>query len=82
MEAITVASNGQVTLGQDVLDHLGIQPGDTVDVDKLPNGQVSLRARPTGKIQDFFGCLAGKSDVVLTIEEMNEVIARGWSGEL
>ena len=27
-----------------------------------------------------YGMLAGKTDVVATIEEMNEAIARGWAG--
>jgi hypothetical protein len=33
------------------------------------------RARPKGSWEDFFGCLAGKSNIKLTIEEMNDAIA-------
>ena len=35
--------------------------------------------RPSGKINDFFGLLAGKTKRVATIEEMNEAAARGWA---
>ena len=33
-------------------------------------------------LEKFIGCLAGKSDKVLTIEEMNEIAAAGWAGKL
>ena len=35
------------------------------------------RARPKGSWNDFIGCLAGKKNVRLTIEEMNEGIGAG-----
>lgn len=37
--------------------------------------------RPAGTIDGFIGRLAGKTDTVLTIDEMNEVAAGGWAGE-
>jgi len=41
----------------------------------LPGGEFRGRAaRKKGKIEDVFGMLAGKTDVKLTIEEMNEAI--------
>jgi len=41
----------------------------------LPGGEFRWRAvRKTGSISDFVGCLAGKTDVKLTIEEINEAI--------
>jgi antitoxin PrlF len=36
--------------------------------------------RPAGKIEDFFGILAGKTKKVATIEEINEAAAAGWAG--
>ena len=83
MATLSVTSRGQVTIRKEVLNHLGIQPGGKIELDLLPDGRAGLRAaRPTGSIEDFFGCLAGESDVVLTIDEINEVIAKGWAGEL
>ena len=32
-------------------------------------------------LEAFIGCLAGKTDKVLTIEEMNKIAAAGWAGE-
>jgi antitoxin PrlF len=83
MTTLTVTTKGQVTLRKDLLRHLGVEPGQQVEVDKLPGGQISVRAaRPTGSIDDFIGLFAGKSDRVISIEEMNEIIAAGWAGEL
>jgi len=82
MTTLTVTARGQVTFRKDVLNHLGIQPGDKIELDKLPDGRLELRAaRPEGKISAIFGLLAGKTDKVATIEEMNEAIAAGWAGE-
>lgn len=47
-------------------------------------GQVTQvkAARPTGNISDAFGSLkAKKKGRTLSIEDMNEVIARGWAGK-
>jgi bifunctional DNA-binding transcriptional regulator/antitoxin component of YhaV-PrlF toxin-antitoxin module len=83
MATLTVTARGQVTFRKDVLRHLGIKPGEKIQVNLLPNGQAVLKAaRPTGTIDDFFGVLAGKTKKVATIEEMNEAIARGWAGKL
>lgn len=77
-----VTAKGQVTLKRELLQHLGIKPGDRIAFDKVADGELRVRAvKPNGSISDVFGMLAGKSDRVLTIEEMNEVIAAGWAGE-
>ena len=77
MATLTVTSRGQVTFRKEVLRHLGIKPGEKLEIDLLPGGQAALRpARKKGKIEDFFGCLARKTNVKLTIEEMNDAIAK------
>ena len=81
MHTLTITARGQVTFRKEVLNHLGIKPGDRIQLDLLPEGQASLKAaQPTGTIEDFFGCLADSTDVVATIEEINEAAARGWAG--
>jgi bifunctional DNA-binding transcriptional regulator/antitoxin component of YhaV-PrlF toxin-antitoxin module len=81
MTTLTVTSRGQVTFRKKVLQHLGIKPGEKIALDLLPDGRGLLRAaKPSGKIEDFFGVLAGKTKKVVTIEEMNEAAARGWAG--
>lgn len=82
MAILTVTSRGQVTFRKDVLQHLGIRPGERIELDKLPDGRVSLKAvRPSGKIDNFLGLLAGKSKKVATIEEINEAAAMSWAGK-
>ena len=79
---LTVTAKGQVTLRKEVLRHLGVGPGQKVEVDMLPNGRIQLRAKPAGSIEDFIGCAYRPGTKPLTIEEINEIIAKGWAGEL
>jgi AbrB family looped-hinge helix DNA binding protein len=83
MSTLTVTAKGQVTLRKDLLEHLGVHPGDKISIEKLPGGRVEVRAvRPTGKISDAFGLLKAKrKGRSLSIEQMNDVIARGWAGK-
>lgn len=81
MSTLTVTAKGQVTLRKDVLQHLGVQPGDKITVDKLPDGRIEVKAaRPAGAISDVFGMLKKKKRTSLSIEEINEIAARGWAG--
>ncbi|MCP3732197.1 AbrB/MazE/SpoVT family DNA-binding domain-containing protein [Sphingomonas sp. MG17] len=83
MNAITISAKGQVTLRKELLQHLGVRPGDKISLDRLPNGELRVRAvRPLGKIDGFFGSLKREGQRSISIEEMNEVIAKGWAGEL
>jgi AbrB family looped-hinge helix DNA binding protein len=83
MSTLTVTAKGQVTLRKDLLDHLGVQPGERINVDKLPDGRIEVKAaRPAGNISDVFGSLkAKKKGRTLSIEDMNKVIAQGWAGK-
>jgi bifunctional DNA-binding transcriptional regulator/antitoxin component of YhaV-PrlF toxin-antitoxin module len=82
MGTLTVTAKGQVTLRKDLLTHLGVQPGEQVTVDKLPNGRIEVKAaRPAGKISDVFNLLRNKKRRSLTIEEMNKIAARSWAGK-
>ena len=81
MATLTVTARGQVTFRKDVLRHMGIEPGEKIELDKLPDGRVTLRAkRPAGTIDGFLGLLAGKRRKIASIDEINEASARGWSG--
>jgi AbrB family looped-hinge helix DNA binding protein len=82
MSKLTVTAKGQVTLRKDLLEHLGLRPGERVSVEKLPDGRIEMRAaRPTSKISDVFGSLKRKGGPTLSIEEMNKIIADGWAGK-
>ena len=80
MSTLAVTAKGQVTLPKDLLQHLGVRPGDKITVDKLPDGRLEVRAvRSAGAISDVFGVLKRKTGASLSIEEINEIAARGWS---
>ncbi len=82
MSTLTVTAKGQVTLRKDLLKHLGVNPGEKITVDKLPDGRIEVKAaRPAGKISDAFGFLKKKDGPSLSIEEMTELAARGWAGK-
>ena len=81
MATLTVTARGQVTFRRDVLQHLGIRPGEKIELDKLPNGRVALKAaRPAGAIDGFLGLLAGKTRKVATLDEINDAASAGWAG--
>jgi bifunctional DNA-binding transcriptional regulator/antitoxin component of YhaV-PrlF toxin-antitoxin module len=76
MAIVSTTSRGQVTLRKEIFQHVGIRPGEKLEIELLPGGEFRGRAvrKKTGKIEDVFGMLAGKTDVKLTIEEMDEAI--------
>ena len=82
MITLTVTSKGQVTLRRDVLEHLGVGPGEQIDVTKLPDGRIEVRAASTGEISSLFGMLKKKGRPPLSIDEINEITKQGWSGKV
>jgi bifunctional DNA-binding transcriptional regulator/antitoxin component of YhaV-PrlF toxin-antitoxin module len=81
MNTLTVTAKGQVTLRKDLLKHIGVQPGEKIVVDKLPDGRIAMKAaRPTGKISDVFDLFKRRNGPSLSIEQINKVAARGWAG--
>ncbi|MER8576255.1 AbrB/MazE/SpoVT family DNA-binding domain-containing protein [Mesorhizobium sp. M1338] len=77
MTTLTVTARGQVTFRKDVMQHLGIRPGEKIEVDLLPGGRAELKAaRPKGSFRELHGFLKGKTNGrVLSIEEIDEAIA-------
>ena len=82
MAILTVTRRGQVTFRKEILEHLGLKPGDKIELELLSDGRAALSpARPPGTIEGFLGLLAGKTTRVATIDEINEAAAQGWAGE-
>ena len=66
---------------RDILACLGVQPGNKIDVEKLPNGRIAVTAaRPAGKIADVFDFLKRKDGPTLSIDEMNDIASSSWAG--
>lgn len=81
MTTLTVTARGQVTFRREVLQHLGIKPGERIEFQLLPNGRAMLKAaRPPASIDGFVGLLAGRTPKVASIEEIGAAAAKGWAG--
>ena len=81
MAILTVTARGQVTFRKDVLLHLGVKPGEKIELELMPGGTALIRAaRKTGSIEDFIGALAGKTRKTATIGEIVRASERGWAG--
>ena len=82
MGTLTITAKGQVTLRKDVLQHLGVRPGEKVSVEKLPDGRIEVKAdRPRGAISDVFDFLRRDQGPRLSIEDIGRIAARGWAGK-
>jgi bifunctional DNA-binding transcriptional regulator/antitoxin component of YhaV-PrlF toxin-antitoxin module len=77
MTTLTVTARGQVTFRKEVLQHLGIKPGERIEMDLLPDGRAGLRAvQQKASFRTLHGFLKGKTNgKMLTIEEMDDAIA-------
>lgn len=82
MGTLKITAKGQVTLRKDLLNHLGVRPGETVSVDKLPGGAVEVRAaRPGGPISAVYNVLKRKGRRRLSVKQINDIAAAGWAGK-
>jgi AbrB family looped-hinge helix DNA binding protein len=81
MSTLTVTAKGQVTLRKDILEHLGVAPGDKIVVDKLSKGRIEVKAAAIGNISDTFGLLKRKGGRSLSVEQMKRIAARAWAGK-
>lgn len=81
MAILTISVGGQVTLPVEVLSHLGVKPGDNMELDLVPAARVMLKAvRPNGTIGGFVALLAGRSQKVATLDAIDEASAEAWAG--
>jgi antitoxin PrlF len=78
--SLTVTSKGQVTLRKELLAHLGVEPGQRLDVEVLPGGRLELHAEQgTSSIGGFIGLLAGRSRHRASLQELQEASSAGWA---
>ncbi|MCT8331660.1 AbrB/MazE/SpoVT family DNA-binding domain-containing protein [Albidovulum sediminis] len=79
MQESTVTTKGQTTLPKDVRTALKLHPGDRVRYMILDGGEVRLvRSRP---VMQLAGLLKDRTDKRATLEEIEEAIANGASGQ-
>ena len=77
---LTVTAKGQITLRKNVLIHLGVRPGDKIDIELLPEGRVSMQPARKGSIESFFGMLHDPDGPKLTIEDIKRITEEAWAG--
>jgi len=73
---LVIQANGQVTLPQAVLDHLGVAPGRKLDISLLPNGRIALwvAAPAIGRLR---GALRRPGQRPVSLATMQAAIERG-----
>lgn len=74
MSAATVTSKGQITIPAEVRKALGIETGDRVEFIEVDKGRFEL-VPATNSVKALKG-MFGKPAKTVTIEEMNEAIAK------
>jgi antitoxin PrlF len=80
VSTLSVTTKGQVTLRRDLLQYLGIEPGQKIEVNKLAPGVLTIHAKPAQSLDAFVGCLP-KPPKALTTEELNTLLANAWAGQ-
>lgn len=82
MTKLSITAKGQVTLRKEILQHLGLAPGDKVSVDLLPDGRATLSpVRSERTFKDLAQILEGRTNGRrLSLEELNEAIASAGAG--
>lgn len=74
MSTATLTSKGQITVPAEMRDDLRLVPGSKLEFEKQPNGDYLVR-RKTIDISQLRGILKGKTDAVLTVEQMKDAVA-------
>ena len=58
---LKVTAKGQITLRKEVLEHLGVRPGDRVDADLLKDGRLQGQGKTReSRLRRSSGCLPSR----------------------
>lgn len=85
MSTLTITAKGQITLRKELLSGMGVGPGDKLEVTPALGGGVHVRpVKREGRrtIEGLIGAAARPGQKSLSIEELNEAIAKAWAGQL
>ena len=81
---IALAESGHMALEQNLLEYLGVQPGEQVRVFKMPGGRLEIAApQPQGwstaQAKAHFRRLFADNTIRASVEDMEAAIARGYA---
>ena len=82
MTMLTVTAKGQITLKRAVLEHLGVRPGQRLDVRMLPGGRLELTPERGADLLSLKGLLHDPKRKAATLEEIQDAIEAGWAGDV
>jgi antitoxin PrlF len=80
MASAAITAKGQVTIPAKVRQDMDLKAGDRVRFIKGENGEYIVKPQ-NRSIMDLHGAIKWKGKHV-SIEDMNETIAKGWAGLL
>lgn len=75
----TLTAQGQTTIPKFVREHLGLEPGDSIRFFPMDDHVQMMRV---GSVKELLGMVGNNAPETVSIEEMNEIITKGWAGEL
>jgi AbrB family looped-hinge helix DNA binding protein len=75
MSTATLTSKGQITIPAQVRNRLGISPGDKIEFVALGDREFAI-VPATRSIKELRGIFRGRRQKPVSVEEMNEAIAR------
>jgi len=79
MNEMTLTAKHQFTFNKSLLTHLGVRAGEKIAIRKLPDGGIHISASKKNRnIMELAGALKGKTDVKMSVEDINKAIADGY----
>ncbi len=75
----TLTAQGQTTIPKFVREHLGLEPGDSIRFFPMDDHVQMMRV---GSVKELIGMVGSNASETVSIEEINEITAKGWAGEL
>ena len=78
---LEVTAKGQINLCEEVLDHLGVRPGDKLEVHLLKGGWIQASPKRETSAASVFGMLARQGTPHRSVEDLNQIAASGWAVE-
>ena len=80
--ALKLTAKGQITLKKEFLQHLGVEIGSLLEVEKLPDGGLKISAHMAENrtsFADFAGIFPNPTGKTVTLEEINDCIAQSYA---
>ncbi|MFB2550635.1 AbrB/MazE/SpoVT family DNA-binding domain-containing protein [Ensifer soli] len=79
MTILTVTEEGQVTLRQELLQHIGVHAGDSVEIDLLPGGVMTIRPPiDPERLRRYFDVRTEDASSFFSLDEIRAAMDAAW----